>query len=80
MADGLLVTLGAPAIDQVNAGTREQVGRCARCVPDGLAALPGFPVPVVAVSGSSPPMSAGHDAAAAFGQHTARLPRSCHSW
>jgi hypothetical protein len=45
----------------------------ARCVPDGLAALPGFRVPVFAVSASSLPMSAGQDAATAFGQHSARF-------
>ena len=57
------------------------IGSCARCVPDGLAALPGFLVQVVAVSASSPPMSPQVKMLlGASGQHTARLPRSCHSW
>jgi antitoxin (DNA-binding transcriptional repressor) of toxin-antitoxin stability system len=49
-------------------------------VPDGLAALPGFPVPTFAVSASSLPISADRDAATAFGQHAARLLRSSHGW
>jgi hypothetical protein len=52
----------------------------ARCAPDGLAALPGFPVSVFAVTASSLPTSARHDAATAFGQRTARLPPSRLTW
>jgi hypothetical protein len=44
-------------------------------VPNDVA-LPGLPVPVFAVSASILPMSAGQDAAKAFGQHTALLLRS----
>jgi hypothetical protein len=44
----------------------------ARCVPDGLAALPGFPVLAASSSASSPSVSAGKDVPAAFGQRTAQ--------